>query len=110
MIINKIYTDKQININENEVSEMDFLESALILIPSLTGMAAAYGKRAAEFSGRKLGISQETKKYKLRLFLGQGAIQRRGSANLFAENHGEILYGIETNLGGDGLDRQAGRR
>lgn len=91
MISNKIYTDKQININGNEVSEMDFLESALI-------------------SGRKLGISQETPKYKLRLFLGQGAIQRRGSANLFAENHGEILYGIETNLGGDGLDRQAGRR
>jgi hypothetical protein len=39
LITNKIYTDKQININGNEVSEMDFLESALILIPSLTGMA-----------------------------------------------------------------------
>ena len=39
MIFDKIYTDKQTNWIEKEVGEMDFLEAAVILIPSLTGMA-----------------------------------------------------------------------
>ena len=41
--------------------------------------------------------------------LRRGAVNRGGSANLLAENHGKILHGIKAHLGGDFLYGQAGR-
>ncbi len=95
MIFDKIYTDKQTNWIEEEVGEMDFLEAAVILIPSLTGMAVTV------YDGDRRVLEQFEEQ-----FCFSGELQRLFRAeelqNFLEESPGEDIYeitdAIETHL------------